>query len=633
MMNRKGKNTSAVPRMAELVAVGFTMTGPVAPVAPENPDCDWGLLTAPEVEDPVFPLLVALDWAETAPELPVRESGLTVTVVVPPAPPLEELVATLEPPTALDAPIVNTEMLTAGAPGPARTRVMPASPPSPPRAKTPVPLTALPDVPDAAFAAAPAPELALLTASPKAAAPPVFPELPDAPEVAVPPKVMAEPRMAVLTAIGLDVAGPVDPVAPEVPETAIGLLTAPEEALPVLPELVALDCAAALPVLPDVAMGVAVTFTPPPAPPLAEPTATLEPPMAEDEPITPNERLSAGPPASETATESPPAPPVPPRATTLVPLTAAPVLPDAALLVALAPELAVLLALPAASAGPVLPEAPELPEVALPPVATAVPRMAVLVAVGLDVAAPVDPVGPELPETATGLLTADDEAGPVLPVLVALDCEDADPEFPDVATGLTLTVEPPPAPPLAELVDTLEPPVADELPRVAADTLVAEPPAPDAAADRPPAPPLPPPATTVVWFTAAPVAPEPAVEPEPAPDEAELLAAPVATAAPVEPEFPEFPVVAWAHEGVDCRSRMARTAAAKARMAQPSRLKDRMVAVFMRYHLPPDLAPPSGSQLTPGFGTSRPRGDPQSPRAMSQGEEEDASGSLPVFPV
>jgi hypothetical protein len=615
MMSRNGKNTRAMPRMAELLAEGFTTTGPVAPVAPELPDCEPGLLVAPEVEDPVFPEFVALDWADAAPELPVRASGLTVTVVVPPAPPLEELVATLEPPTAVDAPIVNNEMLTAGAPGPARTRVMPASPPSPPRAKTPVPLTALPDVPDAALALAPAPELALLNASPKAPAAPVFPERPDAPEVAEPPKVMAEPRMAVLTATGLDEAGPVDPVAPELPETARGLLTATERALPVLPELVALDCADVFPVLPDVAMGVAVTFTPPPAPPLAEPTATLWPPMAADEPIVPNERLRAGPPAPEVATESPPLPPVPPRATTLVPLAAVPVLPDAASLLALAPELAALLALPTARAGPVLPEGPELPDWALPPAATAVPRMAELVALGLDVAAPVDPVEPELPETATGLLTADDDAGPVLPVLVALDCEDADPEFPDVATGLTLTVEPPPAPPPAELVDTLEPPVAVELPTVAADTLVAEPPAPDAAAATPPPPPLPPPAITVVWFTAAPVAPEPEVDPEPAPDEAELLAAPEEIAAPVEPEPPEFPVVAWAQEGVDCRSRTARTAAAKARMAQPSRLKDRMVAVFMRYHLPPDLAPPSGCQLTPGFDalrlvvTRRHRGD------------------------
>lgn len=49
-------------------------------------------------------------------------------------------------------------------------------------------------------------------------------------------------------------------------------------------------------------------------------------------------------------------------ATTPVLFTAAPVLPDAALLVALAPELALLLALPMATAGPVFPEFPELPD-------------------------------------------------------------------------------------------------------------------------------------------------------------------------------------------------------------------------------------------------------------------------------
>jgi hypothetical protein len=268
-------------------------------------------------------------------------------------------------------------------------------------------------------------------------------------------------------------------------------------------------------------------------------------------------------------------------ASTSVPLAAVPVLPDAALLLALAPELAELSALPTARAVPVLPDGPELPDWALPPTATAEPRMAELVALGLDVADPVDPVGPELPETATGLLTADDEAGPVLPVLVALDCDEAEPEFPDVATGLTFTVEPPPEPPLAEVAATLEPPVADELPTVPAETLTAEPPAPDAAADTPPPPPLPPAAITVVWLTAAPVAPEPELDPEPAPEEAELLAAPEEIAAPVDPEPPEFPDV-WAQDGDDCRSRTAKTAAAKARTAQPSRLKDRMVAVFMR---------------------------------------------------
>jgi hypothetical protein len=396
----------------------------------------------------------------------------------------------------------------------------------------------------------------------------------------------------------------VDPVVPEFPETATGLLTAEEEALPVRPEFVALDCAVEFPVLPDVAMGVALTFTPPPAPPLAEPTATLEPPMAADEPIVPNEKLRAGPPAPATAADrSPPLPPCPPTATTVVPLAAVPVLPDAELLVALAPELALLWALPTATAGPVSPERPELPDWAPPPTATAVPRMAELFALGLDVAAPVDPVVPELPDTATGLLTAADDALPVVPLFVALDCDVDAPEFPDVATGLTLTVEPPPEPPLAEFTATLEPPVADELPTVPADTLVAVPPVPAAAADVPPPPPLPPAAITVVWFTAAPVEPEAEFDTEPAPEEAELLADPDEIAVPVDPEGPEPPVVAWAHEGDDCRSRTAKTAAAEARTAQPSRLKDRMVAVFMRITSLPTCRPRPKPQ-TPGFDTS-----------------------------
>jgi len=446
----------------------------------------------------------------------------------------------------------------------------------------PVPLTALPDVPDVAFELAPAPELALLSASPKDRAPPVFPDLPENPDVAEPPNVMAEPRMAVLTATGLDEAEPVAPVVPEFPETATGLLTAVEEALPVRPEFVALDCACEFPVLPDVAMGVALTFTPPPVPPLAEPTATLCPPTAADEPIVPNEKLRAGPPALAATADRPPLPPRPPMATTVVPLAAVPVLPDAELLVALAPVLALLSALPTAKAVPVLPEGPELPDWAPPPTATAVPRMAELFALGLDVAAPVDPVVPELPETATGLLAADDDALPVVPLFVALDCDVDAPELPDVATGLTLTVEPPPEPPLAEFTATLEPPVADELPTVPADTLMAGPPAPAAAADKPPPPPLPPAAITVVWFTAAPVEPEAELDPEPAPEEAELLAEPDEIAAPVEPE-----------------GRTAKTAAAEARTAQPSRLKDRMVAVFMRITSLP---------------TWRPRRKPEAPR-------------------
>jgi hypothetical protein len=51
----------AIPRIAVLVAVGLMTTGPVAPVLPEVPDWDQGLLTAPEVAEPVLPVLVALD--------------------------------------------------------------------------------------------------------------------------------------------------------------------------------------------------------------------------------------------------------------------------------------------------------------------------------------------------------------------------------------------------------------------------------------------------------------------------------------------------------------------------------------------------------------------------------------------
>jgi len=76
---------------------------------------------------------------------------------------------------------------------------------------------------------------------------PVSPEEPELPDRAVPPKAMAVPRIAVLVAVGLDVAGPVAPVEPELPDSASGLDTADEIAAPVLPLLVALDCADACP--------------------------------------------------------------------------------------------------------------------------------------------------------------------------------------------------------------------------------------------------------------------------------------------------------------------------------------------------------------------------------------------------
>jgi hypothetical protein len=223
--------------------------------------------------------------------------------------------------------------------------------------------------------------------------------------------------------------------------------------------------------------------------------------------------------------------------------------------------------------------------------ATAEPRIPELVAVGFEVAAPVLPVLPELPDTATGLLTADEDAGPVFPVLVALDCDFAAPELPDVATGVALTVEPPPEPPLDDVWLTLEPPTAVLVPMVPTDTFAAGPPAPDPAAARPPLPPLPPAEITVVWFTAAPVEPDPDVEPEPAPEEAVLLAPPTATAGPVAPDPPEFPETIWASDAVADRNSTAKTAAAEARMAQPSRLMFRMVAIFMRITSLPTWGP------------------------------------------
>src|SRR5207253_5783018 len=111
--------------------------------------------------------------------------------------------------------------------------------------------------------------------------------------------------------------------------------------------------------------------------------------------------------------------------------------------------------------GAVEPELPELPLAAGPRVAVAEPRRPVLVAVVLELAAPVAPVAPELPDWATGFERAFEVALPVAPVLVALDWALAAPVDPVVAVGLTLTVELPPLPPLADPAPTLLPPTAE----------------------------------------------------------------------------------------------------------------------------------------------------------------------------
>ena len=72
---------------------------PVArPVGPEAPDVAVGLVPAPDCAQPVFPVLVAEDWALTSPELPETAVGTTVTSAAPPAPPLASARAIDSPP-------------------------------------------------------------------------------------------------------------------------------------------------------------------------------------------------------------------------------------------------------------------------------------------------------------------------------------------------------------------------------------------------------------------------------------------------------------------------------------------------------------------------------------------------------
>src|SRR5437762_7034037 len=143
------------------------------------------------------------------------------------------------------------------------------------------------------------------------------------------------------------------------------------------------------------AVGITLTLTDPPSPPLASPTAIESADVM----------LWAGPPAASVAPKAlpafpdlalavPPAAPRPPVATTVVMLVASPVSPDVAMERLLAPVLAVESARPFARASPV---APESPEVERRPLAA--------------------PVAPEAPDAAVGLEPADDEAGPVLPAL------------------------------------------------------------------------------------------------------------------------------------------------------------------------------------------------------------------------
>ena len=156
----------------------------------------------------------------------------------------------------------------------------------PPVAVILVSLTASPVRPEVARDVESAPVLAVESARPLARASPVFPESPE------------EERLALVA-----------PVAPEDPDVAKGVELAAEPAEPVLPVLVADDWATARPESPEMAVGMTVTFTDPPSPPLASPTAM------ESADVT----LSAGPPAASVAPVALPALPdfavaVPPAA-------------------------------------------------------------------------------------------------------------------------------------------------------------------------------------------------------------------------------------------------------------------------------------------------------------------------------
>ena len=360
----------AVPRMAVLVALGLLLASPVSPVEPEFPVRAVGLATAVERAGPVLPVLVALVWEEAAPELPLVVTGLLVRLAAPPAPPLASLVATPEPPRATGAPVTlpPRTMLAALPPPAVRAMATPALPPRPPTTAALVVLMATPVLPESPRDDEAAPELAKELAVPMAVALPVGPLPPELPEVTLAPtrrtgtarllllpNTLAMPRMPVFRAKGLEVGVPGVPGVPEVPEVELGLEKAEEMAAPVLPVLVALDWLATRPESPETAAGFTLRVAAPPAPPLAAPVATPEPPVAVAPTVGAMTTLTAAPPLPEAASVPPPEPPSPPLTAALVVLAARPVSPETAVASDAAPELALLVARPTLLDAPVAP--------------------------------------------------------------------------------------------------------------------------------------------------------------------------------------------------------------------------------------------------------------------------------------
>src|SRR6266566_678562 len=212
-------------------------------------------------------------------------------------------------------------------------------------------LAAEPVSPDVDVDSLAAPLLAKLSAVPSAWVSPVRPESPELPDPRLSVSMIARPLIAVFKAPRVALTLPVLPVPPESPLCAIGLDHAVELAPPVLPVLVAEDCAVDAPELPERASGSWVALTSPPSPPFADVLAIESPPvilpwLAVEWPPT-RVRLRASPPLSERAlARSPPLPPSPPIRTALTVLSAEPVVPETEVALDAAPELAAEVASP-----------------------------------------------------------------------------------------------------------------------------------------------------------------------------------------------------------------------------------------------------------------------------------------------
>src|SRR5206468_3601614 len=121
------------PRLMSEVAL------PEPPVSPELPDLAFGFDVAVEELAPVLPVLVALDWAVDAPELPDWARGEIVRLTLPPAPPLASTCAIESPPTMLPmltwlwSPLTSMPLTVTSPPESDSTELpLPPAPPLPP---------------------------------------------------------------------------------------------------------------------------------------------------------------------------------------------------------------------------------------------------------------------------------------------------------------------------------------------------------------------------------------------------------------------------------------------------------------------------------------------------------------------